>query len=123
MPRGRPDWSEWSNAPNETPISVLDSANIGSTTYATLATYTVPAGAEFILYGVEMSTNDFSVSFFRLTIGGTVQWTDKDIPVSLNVFFAAARLAAGTVVLLEGRTDGTDARLFGAIEGKELRSV
>ena len=108
-------------AANEAPISRLDKVSTSSTTYVTLLTYTVPGSTSTVLYGVELFATPFNKARFQLTIGGVVQWTDKEIPTSLNVHFSDARLAATSIVLLEVKSsDGTSIDTWGALEGKEL---
>lgn len=109
-------------AANETPISKTQ-GKITNTdqTYQTLATWTVTAARNGILYGIELYAVPFSAAHFRLTIGGVVQWTNFEFPTGVNQGFSDARLVAGTVVLVEGKSnDGTSVNLWGMIEGKEV---
>mgnify|MGYP001583016275 CR=1 FL=1 len=108
-------------ATTEIPISRLGKATDSAQAYQTVLSYTVPAATIAILYGVELYSDLFAKTLWRLTIGGVVQWQDKDVPTALNTFFAEARLAAGTVILLEGKSsDGTAVTMWGSLEGKEI---
>ena len=109
-------------AANETPISTT----VGKVTntnqvYQTLATWTVTAARNGVLYGIELYASLPPKALFQLTIGGVVKWTAIEFPAALPIFFGEARLPAATVVLLEGKSsDGTSVDLWGHIEGKEV---
>lgn len=106
----------------ETPIvetegKVTDS----SQNYQTLATWTVSAGKAGILRTMELASDNYPKALFQLTIGGVQKFTDLELPSAWTGFMAESRLAAGTVVLLEGKSsDGTSVDLWGMIEGKEV---
>lgn len=106
----------------ETPI-VASQGLVTNTdqTYQALATWTVTAARNGLLYGVELYTSSWSKTRWRLSIGGVVKYTAVEWPTAVNHFFAEARLAAGTIVLLEGTSsDGTSVDMWGIIEGKEV---
>ncbi len=109
-------------AANETPISETEGKIANSDqTYQTLASWTVTAAKNGILYGIELYASAFSKAHFRLTIGGVQKWANVEWPTGLNIHFAESRLAAATVVLVEGKSnDGTSVDLWGHIEGKEV---
>ncbi|KKM87678.1 hypothetical protein LCGC14_1266560 [marine sediment metagenome] len=109
-------------AASETPISEIEGPVTNSDqSYQALATWTVSADANGILYGVEFHTDTFGSTHFRLTIGGVVKWENIELPTSLAVFFAEVRLPTTTVVLLEGKSsDGATVTMWGHIEGKEI---
>jgi hypothetical protein len=109
-------------AANETPISKTEGKVTNTDqTYQTLASWTVTADRNGVLYGIELYASSFSKARFRLTIGGVVRWTDTEWPTGLNALFADARLPAATVVLIEGKSsDGTSVDLWAHIEGKEV---
>ncbi len=109
-------------AASETPISEIEGPVTNSDqTYQTLATWTVSADANGILYGAEFHSDTFDKTHFQLTIGGVQKWTNIELPTSMAVFFGEARLPAATVVLLEGKSsDGTEVKMWGHIEGKEI---
>lgn len=108
-------------AVNETPISKLTKVTTTSTDYQALIDYTVPALTNFIMYGIEFYASPIAHALFRLTIGGDEKWADKDIPLAMNMYFAAARLKAATQVLLEVKSDDTTSiDVWGHLEGKEV---
>ncbi len=109
-------------AANEVPISKTEGKVTNSDqSYQNLATWTVPASTNGILYGAEFTSESFAHTHFRLTIGGTEQWADVELPTGLSIFFSDARLPAATVVLLEGKSsDGVTVAMWGHIEGKEI---
>lgn len=130
-----PDWVIWQQtvvtvdvtpvaeeAANETPVSKTEGKVTNSDqTYQTLATWTVTSTKVGVLYGVELYASNFSKTHFKLTIGGVVKWTDKELPAALNINMANTRLPASTVVLVEGKSnDGTSVDMWAHIEGKEL---
>lgn len=133
-PVDAPDFTLWSQtielvgttptpeiAANETPITELTKVTTTSTTYQDLIDYTVPASTNAIIYGIELYADPIAHAQFKLTIGGTEKWADKDIPMALNIHFAAARLEAATQVLLQVKSDdGTSIDAWGHIEGKEV---
>lgn len=134
MPIDAPDWIQWTQtieiiaslpvpvqASTEVPISRIGDVSDSTQSYVTVLTYTVPAAKEAILYGLELYSDNWSKTRWRLTIKGTQQWADVELPVSLNMVFSEARLAAGLVILLEGKSsDGTAVRMWGHLEGKEV---
>ena len=134
MPIDAPDWIQWTQtieiiaslpvpvqASTEVPISRIGDVSDSTQSYVTVLTYTVPAAKEAILYGLELYSDNWAKTRWRLTIKGTQQWADVELPVSLNMVFSEARLAAGLVILLEGKSsDGTAVRMWGHLEGKEV---
>ena len=109
-------------AANETPISKTEGkVTTTSSSYQTLASWTVTAARNGVLYGVELYAVPYATALFQLTIGGVVQWTGIEFPTGLNMIFSEARLVAGTVVLVEGKSsDASSVDLWGHIEGKEV---
>lgn len=107
---------------NETPISKTQGkVNNSDQSYQTLATWTVTSTKSGVLYGVELDSDNFPKTHFKLTIGGVQKWTNVEFQRPLNMHFAEARLPASTVVLLQGKSnDGTSVNMWGHIEGKEV---
>lgn len=134
MPIDAPDYVLWSQhvevvvsspvpvgAATEICISRLNDASDSAQVYTTVLSYTAPASTVTIIYGLELYSDNFPKTLWRLTIGGTEQWANKELPASLNMIFSDARIAAGTVVLLEGKSsDGTTVQMWGHLEGKEV---
>lgn len=88
-------------------------------TYKTLSTYTVGATKYGVLHEVSM-TYDLKARY-KLTIGGTVKFTDKQITAPYSMVFPPNKLAAGTVILLEVKSvDGTNILVSGGISLKEV---
>lgn len=111
---------EIQNARLGTPISRLGRLTTASLTYLQVAEWTVASSGDGDLHEISMFTDGFTVTEFRLTIGGSVQWTDQIIGASLTIPFRANRLAGGVQVLLEAQsTDGTQIVVDGAISGSE----
>jgi hypothetical protein len=92
-----------------------------STTYQTIASWTVTATKSGILRCLELAASDYDHALFQITINSVVLVTDWALPSAWNGYFADCRLEAEVVVLLEGKSDdGTSVDLWGAIEGKEV---
>lgn len=92
-----------------------------STSYQTLASWTVTAAKAGILRQLELAASDYDHALFQASVGGDVKETDWELPDAWTGYFAEARLEASTVVLLEGKSDdGTSVDLWGVIEGKEV---
>lgn len=91
------------------------------TTYGTAASITVGATPRRLeLLQVMLNSDNYAKTNWRLTIGGTQQFTDLVIPAALSLPFRRGYLAAGEVVLLEAAsTDGTAIVANGAIVGRE----
>ncbi len=104
---------------NEVAVILPARLTTSSATYATVVTYTVPTDKTFVLSALEMASNDYTHSYFRVTIAGEVKFTDKQFQVSFNPTFAEVVLAPGSVILVEGKSDGVSAVVIDAsIEGK-----
>lgn len=106
----------------ETPIIKTEGkVTTSSTSYQTLATWTVTALHSGILRSLEMAASSYTKSRFQITIGGSVKFTDLELPDAATALMAESRLSAGVVVLIEGKSsDGTQVDLWGMIEGKEV---
>ena len=134
MPVDAPDFTLWSQtievvgttpipeqATTETPLSTLNDVTTISTSYVTVVTETIASDANGVLYGIELYASPINKARFRLTIAGSQKWTDKEIPLALNIHFGEARLEPGAVILLEVKSsDGTSIQAWGHIEGKEV---
>jgi len=107
---------------NETPITETEGKVTESAqSYETLAQWTVSSDKSGVLFGIEMDSDNFAKTYFKLTIGSIIKWTDLEIQRPLNIHFSDAKLPANTVVLLEGKSnDGTAVNIWGHIEGKEV---
>ena len=106
---------------HETAITRLARASPASTTYATVVSWTVTAATMGLLRHVEMESDDYEHTRFRLSIAGVVQFTNKQIEASLSLEWPDVKLAAAAVVKLEARsTDTTQVNVDGDILGKEV---
>jgi len=106
---------------HETAITKLARASPASTTYVTVVSWTVTADTMGILRFVEMESDDYEHTRFKLTIAGELQFTDIQIESSLTLEWPDVKLAAGDVVLLEARSsDTTEVNVDGDILGKEV---
>lgn len=106
----------------ETPILETEGkVTTTETTYQTLATWTVTAAKAGVLRCLELDSDDFAHSLFKITMKGVVKETDWEIQKAWTGFFAECRLEAADVILLEGKSsDGTSVSLWGVIDGKEV---
>ena len=103
-----------------TPVSRLGRLTTTSLTYLQVVEWTVTSAGDGDLHEISMFTDNFTLTRFRLTIGGVVQWTNQIIGASLTIPFRANRLAGGVQILLDAQsTDGTQIVVDGAISGSE----
>jgi len=135
VPRDAPDWTTWvqttvtvegapvpEQAGQETAIVETEGKiSDSSESYQTLASWTVTAAKVGVLRSIEIGASDYSLCQFQLTIGGVAKFTDLDLPDALTLLLADTKLAAATVVLVQGKsTTGTEVDMWGMIEGKEV---
>ena len=105
----------------EKAITKLARASPATTDYVPVVSWTVTAARIGVLRFVEMESDDYEYTRFRLTIAGVEQFTDVQIGASLTLEWPDVKLAAGAVVLLEARsTDTTEVNVDGDILGKEV---
>ncbi len=103
-----------------TPISETGRLVTASDTYATVASWTITAGAVGVLREVSFVTDQLTLTQFRLTIQGVVKWTDRIFQAALTIPFPDTPLLAAQIVLLEAHSDGiTTATIDGSISGEE----
>jgi len=128
MAHGAPDWTDQvqvvivaAQPADETPIIELARLSTSVTSYGTVVTWTVDAGKVGVLGFIEFESDNYAKTMFKLTIGGTVYFTDMLIGASLSLEFPDLRLAALTEVLLEAKsTDTTSINVDGDIIAKEV---
>ena len=90
-------------------------------TYQTIVTHTVTAGRIFVFTAVEMESDDYAHTHFKLEIGGAVTFEDKIFETAYSPPIPAMRYAAGIVITLSCKsTDGSPINVDGDIIGKEL---
>jgi len=106
---------------HETVITKLARASPATTDYVTVVEWEVDEDAIGILQFVEMESDDYEHTRFKLTIAGVEQFADVQLEESLALEWPDVKLAAGDVVLLEARsTDTTEVNVDGDILGKEI---
>lgn len=106
--------------PTGTPIAEIGRLSTLVAVYATVASWTVSAGNEGDLHEVAMVTDNFTVTEFRLTIDGAINFADRIIQGALSLPWRTNRLDAAAVVLLEARSDGAITIVVdGSITGAE----
>ncbi len=130
-----PAWTLW-----EVPVTIIDGEPVpeipgnetailetagkvttSSASYQTLASWTVSAAKIGKLIALELAASDYTKAQFRITIGGVVKEADWVLPAPWSGIFGETRLDTAIVVLLEGKSDGTNSiDLWGVIEGKEI---
>ena len=101
-------------------IARTGSLTATATTYATVATWTVAAARSGNLREVSLDTDNFAKTNWRLTVGGTQQFTDQVFRNPLTLPFPENLLpAAAVVTLAAASTDGTSVIAKGSIAGGE----
>lgn len=89
--------------------------------YGQVVEWTVLGDTIGILRFVEMETDNYEKTRFRLTIDDVVQFFGIEIGASLSLEWPDVKLAAGVQVLLEAMSsDGTAINVDGDILGKEV---
>jgi len=106
---------------HEEVITELDRLTTSSTDYQTVVSWTVSVAKVGILQFVEMESDDYEHTRFRLTIADEVQFTDVQLEEALALEWPCVKLAAGDIVLLEAKSsDTTEVNVDGDILGKEI---
>ena len=106
---------------HEKAITKLARLSTSSTDYQTVVSWTVTVKKIGVLRFVEMESDDYEKTRFKLTIAGVEQFTDVQIEESLALEWPDIRLLAGKEVKLEAKSsDGTAINVDGDILGKEV---
>ena len=106
---------------HEEAITKLARLTTSSTDYQTVVSWTVTVKKIGVLRFVEMESDDYEKTRFKLTIAGVEQFTDVQIEESLALEWPDVKLAAEAVVLLEAKSsDTTEVNVDGDILGKEI---
>ena len=106
---------------HEEAITKLARLSTSSTSYQTVVSWTVTVKKIGLLRFVEMESDDYEKTRFKLTIAGVEQFTDVQIEESLALEWPDVRLLAGKEVKLEAKSsDGTAVNVDGDILGKEI---
>ena len=94
-----------------------------STSYGTVATWTVSTDKIGELWFIEMMSDDYDHTQFKLVVGSTTIFEDLDLDTSLTLDCCRTKLEAGTVVTLSAKsTDGTEVNVDGDIIATYKRS-
>lgn len=103
-----------------TPRSPVSRLATSATAYGTVVSYTVPASpARFELQEISLNSDNFSRTNWRVTIGGTEQFTDLVILSALSLPFRLTYLGGAEQVLVEAAsTDGTAIVANASITGR-----
>ncbi len=104
---------------HEEAITRLHRLTTSSTEYQKVVSWKVSKGKVGILQFVEMESNDYEHTRFRLTIAAKEQFKDVQLEASLALEWPGPRLAAGDIVLLEAKSiDDTEVNMgFGKGKG------
>lgn len=92
----------------------------GQDAYQTVVSWTVPEGYQGMLHEVSFVSSNYNKTYFKLTIAGTEQFTDKRVQAALSLIWRGNKLASGSVVKLEAKSDGTPIVVDGSITGTTL---
>ena len=106
---------------HEEAITRLKRLTTALLTYQTVVSWTVTAAKIGVLRFVEMESDNYEKTRFKLTIAGEEQFTDIEIGAALTLEWPDVKLAAGDEVLLEAASsDLTEVNVDGDILGKEV---
>lgn len=106
---------------HETAITRLHRLTTDLAAYQQVVEWTVPADTMGILQFVEMETDNYEKTRFKLTIDGVEQFTGVQIEQCLSLEWPHVKLKAGAQVLLEAASpDLTEVNVDGDILGKEV---
>lgn len=87
-----------------TPIPFAGRLSTSSSTYATVISWTISAGAEGDLAEIAFFADILASTEWRITIDGTQRINNQVFPSAVAFPFLVNRLAAGAVVLVEARS-------------------
>lgn len=106
---------------HETAITRLHRLTTALLVYGQVVEWTVSDDTMGILRFVEMETDNYEKTRFKLTIDGVEQFAGVQIEQCLSLEWPDVKLAAGAQVLLEAASsDGTAINVDGDILGKEV---
>lgn len=105
----------------EEPVCTVETFTGSSSSYQTLASWTVTTNKRGILTEVAFTRDTSGVAQYKLTIAGETQFEDfapeRDVALPLH----GVRLEEGQVVLLQVKSDGaTSITVNGSITGGEI---
>ena len=107
-------------ASEEHPIDGYGKYSGLASTLQTLKSWTVTAEREGELRDIELSCSNYAVAQFKITVAGTVTMDTNYLPESFTAAFPLLKLAAGDIVLVQVKSDGsTTINAYCWINGKE----
>jgi len=93
----------------------------GDTTYQTVVSWTVATDKVGELKEIVLLTNDYSKTYFKITVGSVTFATDWMMQASMPLIFEDLKLAAAQVVKVEAKSsDATSLIVDAVIVGKEI---
>jgi len=102
----------------ETAISLLNKI-VGTASYQDIVKWVVSPGKVGVLSKVEMASDSYSITEFRLVVNDIEVWTDMELPSSLTLSFPDILIREGKTTLVQGRTNGIEKVIWADITGKE----
>ncbi len=134
MAHGSPDWITpvlvnvlVANAPvAEQPSNEAAAGDTGtytgtSTSYQTVASWTVATGKGGVLVEILVLSNTYAKTRMQITIGDVVYCTDFTPQGAMPIIFETLKLAAGKIVKVEAKSsDGTSITVDAVIAGREV---
>jgi len=128
MARGAPDWVRkievtinLGQPTSERAIDGFGSVTTSSSSYQTIKSWTVATGYVGVLVGVEMICDNFSIAQWKLEVDSVAVLEDDILQGEFTIPFPELKLAAGSVVTLSVKSDGsTEIMADGNIDAKEV---
>ncbi len=92
-----------------------------STSYQTVASWTVATGKQGILVEILVISTDYTKTLLQITIGDVVYCTDFAPQGAMPIIFETLKLAAGKIIKVETKSsDGTSITVDALITGREV---
>lgn len=104
----------------EIPIGVTQRLSTASTEYVALASWKIPTDRFGIFSFVEMDSENFSTTRWKLDAAGKVLFTDLQLNSSLTQEYPGVKLAPGSEVILSVKATSGTIIVYGDIVGKEI---
>jgi len=104
----------------EIPVAKVKRLATSSTVYVTLVTWELPTDRMGELSFVEMDSDNFASTRFKLEGAGKILFEDFQLSSALSLEFPVVRLAPGSAVVLSMKSIGGEVVAYGDIVGKEI---
>ncbi len=107
------------------PVTEVAAGNVGrysgsATTYQTVASWTVTTGKTGVLKEIILLSDDYDHTVFQITVGSITFSTAWTVQGAIPLIFDDLRLAAGSIVKVEAKSDdGTAIVVDAVITAKE----